>query len=117
MKWRDDCASHFHHRPCTSQLEQDVERALLGYSGKDLPTWSSSLHGRVEMWRGICRSDISVSAPFVWRCLSGPTVAPFPHPAHRTGRADFPHPALGQDLTPLFGVRRHLRVLNPSWSL
>src|SRR5262249_52557163 len=49
-----------------------------------------------------CRSNISVSAPFVWRCLSGSTVTPFPHPAHRTGRADFPHPALGQDLTPLF---------------
>ena len=28
-------------------------------------------------------------------------MAPFPHPAHRTGRAVFPHPALGQDLTPL----------------
>ena len=26
--------------------------------------------------------------------------APFPLPAHRTGRADFPHPALGQELTP-----------------
>ena len=26
-------------------------------------------------------------------------MAPFPHPAHRTGRADFPHPALGQDFT------------------
>jgi len=26
-------------------------------------------------------------------------MAPFPHPAHRTGQADFPHPALGQDLT------------------
>ena len=25
---------------------------------------------------------------------------PFPHPAHRTGHADRPHPALGQDLTP-----------------
>ena len=24
--------------------------------------------------------------------------APFPLPAHRTGRADFPHPALGQEL-------------------
>src|ERR1700730_168859 len=24
----------------------------------------------------------------------------FPHPAHRTGHADRPHPALGQDLTP-----------------
>ena len=28
------------------------------------------------------------------------TITPFPHPAHRTGRADFPHPALGQDITP-----------------
>jgi hypothetical protein len=26
--------------------------------------------------------------------------APFPLPAHRTGRADFRHPALGQELTP-----------------
>ena len=49
--------------------------------------------GRVEMWRGGCRSDISVAASFVWRCLSGPTVTPFPHPAHPTGRADFRHPA------------------------
>ena len=24
------------------------------------------------------------------------TIAPFPHPAHRTGQADFPHPALGR---------------------
>ena len=28
-------------------------------------------------------------------------MAPFPHPAHRTGQADLPHPALGQDFTPL----------------
>src|SRR5437016_6904678 len=54
---------------------------------------------RVEMWRGGCRSNISVAAPFVWRCLNGSTMAPFPHPAHRTGQADFPHPALGQDFT------------------
>jgi hypothetical protein len=60
-----------------------------------------ALMSRVEMWRGGCRSHISVSASFVWRCLSGATVAPFPHPAHRTGHADLPHPALGQDLTPL----------------
>ena len=40
------------------------------------------------------------AAPFVWRCLRGSTMAPFPHPSHRTGHADFPHPALGQDLTP-----------------
>ena len=32
--------------------------------------------------------------------LSGSAATPFPHPAHRTGQADFPHPALGQDFTP-----------------
>src|SRR5215469_14349051 len=31
---------------------------------------------------------MSVSAPFVWRCLSGPAMAPFPHPSHRTQQAD-----------------------------
>jgi hypothetical protein len=56
--------------------------------------------GRVEMWRGSSRSGIAVAASFVWRCPSNLTITPFPHPAHRTGRADFPHPALGQDFTP-----------------
>jgi hypothetical protein len=46
------------------------------------------------MWRGRCRSNISVSAPFVWRSLSGSTLTPF------TGQADFPHPALGQNFRP-----------------
>ncbi len=67
--------------------------------------------GRVEVWRGGFRSNISVAASFVWRCLSGPTMAPFPHPAHRTGHADFPHPALGQNFTPSPTARRA-----PSWS-
>ena len=40
---------------------------------------------------------LACSAPFVWRCPSNLAVAPFPHPAHRTGRAVLPHPALGQD--------------------
>ena len=47
-----------------------------------------------------------LAAPFVWRCLSGLTMAPFPHPPHRTGQADFLHPALGQDLTPSSTARR-----------
>src|SRR4030095_11933209 len=51
------------------------------------------------MWRGGVRKNISVAAPFVWRCLNSSTMAPSPHPAHRTGQADFPHPALGQDVT------------------
>src|SRR6266545_2665504 len=62
--------------------------------------------GRVEMWRGCCRLNISVSASFVWRCLSGSAMAPFPHPAHRTGHADLPHPALGQYFTPSPTARR-----------
>jgi hypothetical protein len=33
-----------------------------------------------------------------------PDPAPFPPPAHRTGRADFPHPALGEDITLLRGA-------------
>jgi hypothetical protein len=66
----------------------------------------SAANGGVEMWRGYCRSDISVSAPFVWRCLSGSTVTPFPHPARRTGQAALPHPAPGQDFTPSPTARR-----------
>src|SRR3954452_24171407 len=46
--------------------------------------------GRVGVWRGGGRPGMSVAAPFVWRCLSGSTLAPFPHPSHRTGHADFP---------------------------
>jgi hypothetical protein len=34
------------------------------------------------MWHGGCRLNIAVAASFVWRCLSGSAVAPFPHPAH-----------------------------------
>ena len=69
------------------------------------PTMGRAI-GRVGVWRGGVRLSMSVAAPFVWRCLSGSAVAPFPHPPHRTGRADFPHPALGQDLTPSSTARR-----------
>src|SRR5258706_11365445 len=69
------------------------------------PRVSNSL-GRVEMWRGGFRLHISFSASFVWRCLSGVAVTPFPHPAHRTGRANLSHPALGQDFTPSPTARR-----------
>src|SRR5208337_2836667 len=58
------------------------------------------------MWRGGSRFGLSVAAPFVWRCPSNLAVTPFPHPAHRTGHADCPHPALGQDLTPSPTTRR-----------
>src|SRR5271156_1607853 len=83
---------------------------------RELTQWTAGV-GRVEMWRSDVRLSMSVSAPFVWRCLSGSAVAPFPHPAHRTGRADFPHPALGQDsrrlsrATPLAASEHHLELI------
>lgn len=51
----------------------------------------------------------AVAAPFGQRCLNRGTVTPFPHPAHRTGHADFPHPALGQDS----GVRPRKALRQP----
>lgn len=44
------------------------------------------------MWRGSGRFGLSVAAPFVWRARVTVALAPFPHPAQRTGRADLPHP-------------------------
>src|SRR5215472_10133001 len=76
------------------------ERLLWVDCGPSVSGEQSAAMGRVGVWRGGCRPNISVAAPFVWRCLTGSTLAPFPHSAHRTGHADFPHPALGQDITP-----------------
>ena len=66
-------------------------------SGHSHPAICTHTFGRVKMWRGGLRCSLSVAAPFVWRCLNSRTITPFPHPPHRTGHADFPHPALGQD--------------------
>ena len=71
-----------------------------GQTGRTINLATTAALGRVGMWRGGVRSTVSVAAPFVWRCLSGSAITPFPHPAHRTQRADFPHCALGQDFTP-----------------
>jgi hypothetical protein len=81
-------------RKCTGR-RADAERRL-----------QPSGESRVGVWRGGVRLGIAVAAPFVRRCLSGSAVAPFPHPPHRTGHADLPHPALGQDLTPSSTARR-----------
>src|SRR5580704_13369924 len=86
-----------------------------GASSPSIARRGTVIFGRVEMWRGGCRLNISVAASFVRRCLSDSTMTPFPHPAHRTGQADFPHPALGQDFTPSlsrFRVQRLLQFLN-----
>ena len=83
----------------TGQNVADGVIAFGGGSGLDAAKAVALMVGRVEMWRGGVRSGLSVAAPFVWRRPSNLTITPFPHPAHRTGHADFPHPALGQDIT------------------
>jgi putative SOS response-associated peptidase YedK len=66
------------------------------------PAWLGEEPADARQLKAMLAPNISVAAPFVWRCLTGSAVAPFPHPAHRTRLADCPHPALGQDFTPSF---------------
>ena len=61
--------------------------------------------GRVGKWRGGGRPGMSVSAPFVWRCLSGSTIAPFPLPSHRyPGASDISSPPCLPRLLPAGAV-------------
>jgi hypothetical protein len=57
----------------------------------------------VNVWsRGVTRwfrCSLSVADSFVCRCLTSCTMLPSSHPAHRTGYADFPLPALGERVT------------------
>ena len=77
-------------------LHQEVSLTHRSSSSSALiPARSQS--GRVDDWRGGDRRGIAVSAPFGSRCPTSRSMAPFPVAAHRTGRADLPHPALGQD--------------------
>jgi class 3 adenylate cyclase len=92
-------------RPASAPVQPSVPGTALPLPDKPsiavLP-FANMSGGRVEVWRSGCRLNISVAAPFVWRCLTGSTLAPFPHPpghrrlspapgSHRTWRADFPH--------------------------
>ncbi len=48
-------------------------------NGRGLDGVATGSFGRVGMWRGGGRIGLSVSAPFVWRCLISRALAPFPH--------------------------------------
>src|SRR5580704_8832458 len=56
-----------------------------------------------NLWsRGVTRwfrCSLSVADSFVCRCLTSCAMLPSSHPAHRTGYADFPLPALGERVT------------------
>ena len=77
-------------RPCHGRLMPKRRRLIVvGSPGRIVPglPLRTLLTRRgpikVGVWRGGFRLSMSVSAPFVWRCLSGSAVAPFPHPPHR----------------------------------
>ena len=63
------------------------------------------------------RFGLSVSGPFVCRCLTSQTMLRFHSPPHQTGRADFPHPAFR--LASLASTRRlrHSSGVSPTTSL
>src|SRR5260370_42284068 len=71
--------------------------AVVPSSGYEYQSVSDQTAGRLQtmrpVWsRGVARwfrRSLSVADPFVCRCLTRPAMLPFPHPAHRTGRADF----------------------------
>ncbi len=60
----------------------------------------TSCSSRVEEGRGGGRLPVAMASAFAAAASVRLAVAPFPHPAHRTGRALLTHPALGQDTTP-----------------
>jgi|HubBroStandDraft_4_1064222.scaffolds.fasta_scaffold90518_2 hypothetical protein len=129
LAWRTMVAEMLARNPQRMDYELRYDEIVAGYNReKDRTTIEETFRlllalakelGRVEVWRGDVRLSMSVPAPFVWRCLSGSTIAPFPHPAHRTGQADFPHPALGQDsrrlsrATPSAASEHHVELIDP----
>ena len=81
----------------------------------DLARWFAVGQGRVVRGAGMACTDTGSSSPaaFADAGASLPAVAPFPVAAHRTGRAVFPHPALGRDHAFAHGklvVRKRRRV-------
>jgi transposase len=61
--------------------------------------------GRVEVWRGGLGFGLLPCQGFPVRGAISACHAPFPHPAHRTGRAAFPHPALLQNFRTSLSAR------------
>jgi hypothetical protein len=78
-------------QPYTAGFKTDGEECLLTFPFIG-HLWSRG----VTRW---IRFSLSVADSFVCRCLTSCTMLPSSHPAHRTGCADFPLPALGERVT------------------
>src|SRR5208283_4757759 len=96
----------------SEQLRAEVGHASASKSHKGMPTkpsqekpkslvlfpracrFDAAVGGRVERWRGGLGFGLLLGQGFPVCGAISVCHAPFPPPAHRTGRADFPHPAL-----------------------
>jgi hypothetical protein len=80
-----------------SHDDNDLRSKDFTRHGLALPGTMANLWSRgVTRW---FRCSLSVADPFVCRCLNSATMLPSSHLAHRTGRAERPHPALGESVT------------------
>ena len=84
------CRMKRHHDGAGNKIISQAGDRIAPLTGPALR--QSGLPDRVESGCGAVTVGRAClfSSPFVWRCLSGSTIAPFPHPSHRTGHADFP---------------------------
>jgi transposase len=83
--------------PCRYEpgVQRTYEELAEHYGTVIVPARPRSPKGRVDDWRGGGRTmGVAVSGCFRCAGASLHAMAPFPVAARRTGRADFPHPAL-----------------------
>jgi Integrase core domain len=74
----------FHSDNGSEYINRNVAKLLAKLRIEQTKSRARQTNGRVEMWRGGLRSDLSVAAAFVWRCLTSLAITPFPHPpGHR----------------------------------
>ena len=78
----------------------------------DLNRSLESEPGRVERWRGGVGFGVIPCLGFPVCVSIAACRAPFPPPAHQTGRADFPHPAFGQGVHVFAHGKFRVRTLN-----
>jgi hypothetical protein len=89
----DELADAFLHREARPEAEGELE---LGEIDPIVARIDGIVSG-IESSRGtVALGRSSLFPPRQLReCLNSPTMTRFPQSAHRTGRADYPHPALG----------------------
>ena len=84
------------HPDGLGEIVLDVDATDIEVHGKQE---GGQFNGRVRRWRGALRVWCTCPRAFASASIPAP-IGPFPPPSHRTGRANFPHPALQWDHAP-----------------